>query len=274
MALFDAYIFIDWSAANKPAPIGPGVNQVWIGERIPPNSANETSYRTRYEGVSSLTCRLLEHIKNRHRVLVGFDFPYGYPSGLNRALRLPVGPQSWRAVWKYLAKNVQDNVLNVNNRFVVAGQLNTLAGGTNSGPFWGCPVGAGIANLQPFSPGFSFNAMRGVSLERLRIVETRLPGIQEAWKLFGRGSVGGQALVGIPYLYMLRHHLGLNMFSKVWPFETQFVTSPSPGQGPFILHAEIWPGVVRLNALALMAANPGLVPDQAQVRAMCEWAAN
>jgi hypothetical protein len=41
---------------------------------------------------------------------------------------------------------------------------------------------------------------------------------------------------------------------------------------PFVLHAEIWPGVVQQRADALIAANPQLIKDQAQVHAMCLWA--
>jgi hypothetical protein len=54
--------------------------------------------------------------------------------------------------------------------------------------------------------------------------------------------------------------------SKVWPFETGFMP-PTPGTGPNIVHAEIWPGILN-NRL-----QPGLIRDQAQVRAMVQWAA-
>jgi hypothetical protein len=48
---------------------------------------------------------------------------------------------------------------------------------------------------------------------------------------------------------------------------------PSPAQGPFILHAEIWPGVVEQIVQQLLAATPELIRDRAQVRVMCKWAA-
>ena len=88
----------------------------------------------------------------------------------------------------------------------------------------------------------------------------------KAWKLFYNGSVGGQALTGIPYVYKLRQQPGLAYVSRVWPFETGFTQIPVSENDPFILHAEIWPGVVQ----HLVNNGPGMIKDQAQVRAMCQ----
>jgi hypothetical protein len=99
-----------------------------------------------------------------------------------------------------------------------------------------------------------------------------LQGVQEAWKLFGAGSVGSQALTGIPYVHGLRHYADLKDDSRVWPFETRFNERPSPDKGPFVLHTEIWPGVVRTETDEMIGADPLLIRDQAQVRAMCTWA--
>jgi hypothetical protein len=38
-----------------------------------------------------------------------------------------------------------------------------------------------------------------------------------------------------------------------------------------IVHAEIWPGVVRAETRRLMADRPQLIKDQAQVMALCLW---
>ena len=232
----------------------------------------ETFHRTRHEGISYLTSLLLEHVEKRRRVLVGFDFPYGYPSGFSQALGLSFGLHPWRRVWDFLADKIQDNAKNVNNRFIAAGELNAIVGGNTAGPFWGCPLGTRIANLQRRSPGFPFNSTGGVWLQRLRIVEKRLSGTQEAWKLYGAGSAGSQALVGIPYVYRVRRHPELAWFSRVWPFETGFTADPSPDRGPFVLHSEIWPGVVKVRTKNLLNADKTLIQDQAQVRAMCQWA--
>lgn len=82
---------------------------------------------------------------------------------------------------------------------------------------------------------------------------------QSPWKLFGNGSVGGQALTGIPVVSSLRHDPSLAEASAVWPFE---VTVPelSAGRGA-VIHAEIWPSLINAPTV------PGQVKDQTQV--MC-----
>jgi len=274
MPLFDAYIFVDWSARNFSHPLLETENAVWVGKLIPGDNLQEENYhRTRFDGFANITSCLLDQVKKRRRILVGFDFPYGYPTGFASALDLQTGTESWRSVWAKLTEKVVDSNNNQNNRFVAAGELNTILGNGNPGPFWGHPVGYNINNLQATSPGFPFNARGNVQLKRLRIVESRLTrnGIQETWQLFGRGSVGSQALVGIPYVYKLLRHVGLDTISRVWPFETQFTTTPSCNRGPFILHAEIWPGLVNQRTQELTAN--GWIRDRAQVRIMCQWAA-
>jgi hypothetical protein len=78
--------------------------------------------------------------------------------------------------------------------------------------------------------------------------------------------------MGIPRLQELRCHPLLSAYSSVWPFETGFVERPGWGRKTWILHAEIWPGLVNNKTDQLCIANPGWVKDQAQVIAMCEWA--
>jgi hypothetical protein len=139
------------------------------------------------------------------------------------------------------------------------------------GPFWGHPDKVTCLNLMPISPGFPFRTDKRVLLRRLRIVESRIGGLQETWKLYGAGSVGSQALVGIPKLHCLRQDKNLRQHSKVWPFETNFTQTPTPKKGPFILHAEIWPGIVSLETECILSEENIFIKDQAQVRAMCRW---
>jgi hypothetical protein len=97
------------------------------------------------------------------KVLVGFDFPYGYPAGFCHALSLPSGPHEWLQIWNELANKVVDRPDNTNNRFAVASALNAIAGNSRSGPFWGCPVKTTFSSLQSCSPGFPFAAPNGIS---------------------------------------------------------------------------------------------------------------
>jgi hypothetical protein len=86
------------------------------------------------------------------------------------------------------------------------------------------------------------------------------------WQLLGTGSVGGQALAGIPYVSRLRHAPGLDAVSRVWPFETGFTEEPVGVTGPAVVHAEIWPSLA--NPYLRSGDSP---KDRAQVLAMLRW---
>jgi len=123
------------------------------------------------------------------------------------------------------------------------------------------------------SPGFPFpydNANADETLPRFRCTEEQDNGAQETWKLFGNGSVGRQALSGIPYLHKLRYHQQLDEYSIVWPFETGFADPTRGNEGPQIVHAEIFPKAV---GILNDAPNNG-VPDEQQVWSMVQHARN
>jgi hypothetical protein len=87
--------------------------------------------------------------------------------------------------------------------------------------------------------------------------------MQPIWKLFGNGSVGSQALLGIPHLTALRNDSVLSPVSRVWPFETGLGALPSrPKRDFLIVHAEIYPSLLRIQLTA------GQVKDAVQVRTM------
>ncbi|MGZ9115073.1 MAG: cobalamin biosynthesis protein CbiG, partial [Brevundimonas sp.] len=80
--LFDAYIIADWTAAEG-KKLGDG--SVWIGvakRDVRFRLYTEThNVATRAEGEKLLASLLAEHRKRGDRVLVGFDFNFGYPAG-------------------------------------------------------------------------------------------------------------------------------------------------------------------------------------------------
>lgn len=282
MSLFDAYFFVDWNASSTPTRIRPEKDAVWLGELVRGSLPTERYHRTRAACVHDLSVRLQTLAADGLRGLVGFDFAYGYPRGLADALGLPAGPAAWARMWSFLASKVTDDARNRSNRWRVAAEMNaTLMPASHPvGPFWGCPPSAATATLKPDKQArqltFPFHTRSGGSLQEWRLPERRAratnPSVQSAWKLFTSGSVGSQALVGIPRVAQLRHGTVLAPFSKVWPFETGFVPTPSPAAGPFVLHAEVWPVLFHNDVQAQLSADPQLVPDQAQVRVLCLWA--
>ena len=280
MTLFDAYFFVDWSASSKPTRLEPKKDTIWLGELVRGSAPAERYHRTRSACVHDLVARLRVLTAQGLRVLVGFDFPYGYPRGLAAALGLPAGAAPWAATWSLLASKLTDGASNENNRWHVAAELNRalMPAAGPIGPFWGCAAGAATATLKPSKEegklSFPFLSRSGQQLQEWRHAENRASSsVQSAWKLFTSGSVGSQALVGIPCVAKIRHDTRLAPFSQVWPFETGFVPTLSPATGPFVLHAEIWPVLFNSEVTAQRAADPKLeILDQAQVRALCAWA--
>ncbi len=81
------------------------------------------------------------------------------------------------------------------------------------------------------------------------------------WKLYYQGSVGGQAITGIPVVKRL--HDARNV--KLWPFETGWnALAPTDVADVEAVFAEVYP--------SLYAAKPnaGEIKDQAQVRGACD----
>jgi hypothetical protein len=274
MSLFDAYIFVDWSARNGIGPARPVADSIWIGESVRGAEPRESYVRTRNQACAALIQRASSLTAERSRILIGFDFPYSYPQGFGKCLSPGARKLPWLRVWEKLSSLVVDDDDNKSNRFGVAARINREIGGRRKGPFWGRPASCAVAGLHPYAAKYPFTALSGVKLNRLRITEKRLRGVQESWKLIGVGSVGSQALLGIPRVHFLRCSDGLAGHSLVWPFETGFTSSVTPAHGPFILHAEIWPGIVKQEVMAMLRARPKIIRDQAQVRCMCDWAAN
>ncbi len=275
MSLFDVYIAVDWSAKNSPTPAEPSKDSVWFCESIADSSGSAITqqpeyFRTRSECISHVRKRLLLHAAENRRVFVGFDFAYGYPAGFSKALGY-TGASPWRWTWTEISRLIQDGEDNRNNRFEVASMLNSRCGTRTPGPFWGCPTNSQTETLKSDMANqftYPYIVSNECHLPRLRRTEQVLPGVQPTWKLFTTGSVGSQVLVGIPAVLRLRENPFLRDFSRVWPFETGFTSTPTPDKGPFVLHAEIWPGVVnhRIDPKFRIA-------DQAQVHAYVTWLA-
>src|SRR5581483_8407904 len=176
-----------------------------------------------------------------------------YPSGFAPALRLRGA--SWRAVWAELARLVADDQsAGTNNRFAVAGALNARIGAA-AGPFCGVPRGHAYPHLAPTAPAYP---VRG--LERSRVCEASVRGPQPCWKLVGVGSVGSQALLGIPRVARLRDDERLRARSLVWPFETG--PSLPGGDRALVVHAEVYPSLVPAKA------TPSRVKDSLQVEGL------
>jgi precorrin-8X/cobalt-precorrin-8 methylmutase len=252
-ALFDLYVMVDWSAAAAPKL---GADSIWIaalrrrGLSIEPVLLENLA--TRRDAAAVLRALFIGSLARGQRVLAGFDFPLGYPTGLAERLELQGAP--WRAVWDEIARSLVDGPDNRNNRFAVAAELNRRLTG-EAYPFWSCPAGSAGPFLQPKH----HRRHSAGEFPEHRLVDRRMRGPQPGWKLAGTGSAGGQALTGIPVLRALRDDPALRGRTRVWPFETG-LAAPAAGGHARVLMAEIYPSLVPAPPRA------GEVKDSAQVR--------
>jgi len=256
--LFSAYVIVDWSAAAKPST---GADSVWIGVL-----KRDVRFRMHFEShnpptraaAEKLLASILDDLKKRgERALVGFDFPLGFPRGFAAALKLP-GDPPWQAVWTQIDKMVKDKPDNTNNRFGAASEINRrLTGGPF--PFWGCPPKDALTTLQPKRA----RAHGPDDLPEFRHGELLAKGVSPIWKLYYNGSVGGQALMGIPAVRRLKAARGDAV--KAWPFELGLKTlTPADLEGVEVVVAEVYPSLYKAQP------GPGEVKDLAQVRATAE----
>jgi hypothetical protein len=256
--LFSAYVIVDWSAAAKPTT---GADSIWIGVL-----KRDVRFRMAFESYNPPTrgeaekrlALILDDLKKRgERALVGFDFPLGFPRGFASALKLP-GEPAWRAVWDQLDKMVKDKADNTNNRFGVGSEINRrLTGGPF--PFWGCPPKDALTTLQP-------KRSRGHGpddLPEFRHADLAAKGAASIWKLYYNGSVGGQALLGIPAVRRLK--LARGEAVRIWPFETGFrPLNEGDLEGVEAVVAEVYPSLLKAEVA------PGEVKDLVQVRTTAE----
>jgi hypothetical protein len=165
--LFDRYIAVDWSASDKPTS---GKDSIWscVGDDQG-ESLQTANHRTRRAAEAWLLEWLTAAVHAGQRVLVGLDFPYGYPAGLAAALKLQGEP--WRAVWTYLECHIADDGLNVSNRFEVAARINQQLG--RRAPFWGRPENLMLPSL-PFRKEVAYHAPEPGGLSEWRQAEQQL----------------------------------------------------------------------------------------------------
>ena len=236
MGLFDRYIAVDWSAANTPRR---GKDSIWIAD----SAMDSVNPPTRHEAMVIIAERLLAARAANERVMLGFDFVFGYPQGAAEAI---TGGADWRALWAHLAAAVIDNPDNNSNRFRVAAAINARLAAPH---YWGHPHQHRYDNLKPRRP-----AAYATIPERRR-AEILARTTQPVWKLTGAGAVGSQSMLGIARLEALRHHPDLGPDIAIWPFDTAFADVLDRP----ITIVEIYPSLFPLD-------DPAITPkDRAQV---------
>lgn len=247
MPLFDAYLMVDWSASSTPKT---GKDSIWWAFRERSGDERVGNPATREQARRDIIGLLEAASADGRRVLAGFDFPFGLPRG---AAKVIAGRPRWDALWKTLAKEVEDRPDNSNNRFALASRLNGRFG--EGGPFWGHPHKHAHDALFPKRPirADAYAPLRRHTEQRIRTAKT-------VWQLYGNGSVGGQALLGIAFLQRLITQPSLQDRVSVWPFQQE-------SDRPIVL-AEIYPSLVKIENQA------GVPHDRTQVTTLARYFAD
>ncbi len=254
--LFNAYVMVGWSAASKPST---GKDSVWIGV-LKPDARFRLQFEahnpaTREEAYLLLTKIVGDLNRLRQRVLVGFDFALGYPEGTAAALKLK--SPDWRGLWDFLGGRVSDKPTNLNSRFNDAAQMNRIMT-DQPWPFWGCPPRDAQRTLTATKPSYDPAGLPPLQRRTEAALKTK-----PLWQLYGAGTVGGQAILGIPRARALAASLGDAV--KVWPFETGWkALKEADLEGLNALIVEVNPGVIEIKA------EGGEITDRAQVRSLAE----
>ena len=137
MPLFDFYIMVDWSGGARRR--GGRADTIWIafGPRTA-EAASTVNPHSRTEAIRAIESILDKTISAERRVLLCFDFAYGYPVDFAAALQAATGRSDrdlpWVTLWQYLSEHVKDDEgtalgakpSNRSNRFEVANRINAL----------------------------------------------------------------------------------------------------------------------------------------------------
>ena len=258
MPLFHTHVIVDWSARSQPSPAKPTKDAIWwaVARTDGSVAVEKPEYtRTRHEAVGRLARIVADELDAGRRVLVGFDFPFGYPAGVAERL---TGQASGLALWDWLAERIDDAPDNANNRYDVAAAINAAYAGL--GPFWGRPSAWDYPTIPVRA---SARTCQGRHPPERRIADHRAKGAKTVWQLAYAGSVGSQMLLGLPALKRLAADPRLAGRAAIWPFETGLRTPDAPA-----VIAEVYPSLLRNEVRARQRDREIL--DRAQVRVNAE----
>ena len=215
---WDTFVMVDWSGGNDRGP-RPVPDAIWVGISRADHDEPQQYFRNRQVFTTWMLAFLETELTANRRTMVGFDFPFGYPTGFGKHL---TGTDDPLMLWDWFSDRVEDTP-KANNRFDIAGNINATLPGV--GPFWGNGLKRDIADLPRKGLARTPNPF-----PEKRAVEQLAKGSFTLWQLAGAGAVGSQVIMGLPVLTHLRRSFPNKI--SVWPFED--LTTP-------IAFVEIWP---------------------------------
>ncbi|WP_339762795.1 gephyrin-like molybdotransferase Glp [uncultured Sulfitobacter sp.] len=226
MTGFDTFVVIDWSGGNDTGA-SPRKDAIWAGVTRNGQDQDPVYLRNRTVAEAWIVDLIRAELEAERRVMIGFDFPFGYPAGFAEALTGYTDPL---VLWDWFEARIEDSP-ETNNRFDLAAEMN-LGLGDGVGPFWfnGLP-NRDIPGLLRRKEGYAN------PFSEKRQAETRAKGAFSCWQMGGAGAVGSQVFMGLPVLSRLRKRFHGEI--NVWPFEQ--IKRP-------VAFVEVWPSLTVGNA--------------------------
>ena len=237
MTAFDSFCVVDWNSGNDTGAT-PKKDAIWAAAVVAGEAQKPRYLRNRVVALEWIEGLIEAELQASRRLLLGFDFPFGYPIGFAEHV---VGRASTPAVWDFFAEHLHDEPES-NNRFDLAGELNSRFAGI--GPFWFNSLKRDIDHLPRKG-----RARRDHGMPERRAVEIEQGGAFTVWQMGGAGAVGGQVMTGMAALSSLRRRFKGKL--SVWPFEDESE----------IHVVEIWPTLID----PVVKASNDSIRDRAQV---------
>ncbi len=258
MTMFNGYIMVDWSAANSRTT---GADSIWVAELLGDlTQIKLMNYPTRTCVRKYLKSIMKEATEKNHRLLIGFDFPFGYPANAYSKFCFK-DYNNWYSLSQFIHDKITDTDKNKNNRFDVASDFNKCFP-DNNGPFWGRPTDKKNKDKYPYLKNENPKIYNEKLISEFRHVEDKLKEqtgkqAKSVWQLFSGVTVGSQTLMGIPTLHKLKKYTNC----AIWPFES------IDNKSKHVI-AEIYPSIWKSKEED--KRNLGLVKDAGQVKTVVE----
>ncbi|MEM6277408.1 MAG: gephyrin-like molybdotransferase Glp [Pseudomonadota bacterium] len=241
---WDRIVMVDWSG-GAPGPKRPRrlpKDKIYIAEAVDGIPGEPRYIPDRVAAERELSAIMTRSLEAGERLLMGFDFPFGYPAGFVRAV---TGFDDPFVLWSLLARRLPTST-HALERTTLAAEFNVVFDG--DGPFWFDPFRKGTVPMRK---------PKTFPIAEWREAERRTKGAFSLWQLGGAGAVGSQALTGIATLERLRQTFAGRV--SVWPFEP--LTAP-------IAFVEVWPSLLRAEVAAAQRLDEP--KDATQVRVLAE----
>ncbi len=239
MSGIDTIVMMDWSGVNDRGP-RPKADAIWSATCRMDAAGGGAEPPVYHRSIAAAETWLRDLIGREglvgRRLLVGLDFPFGYPEGAGRRI---AGSDDPRALWAFFA-DAFAALGEGEGRFHIAARLNALWPG--DGPFWFNGLKTDLGGLPRTRP-----AALPEGVPERRAADQAAPGAFTCWQMGGAGAVGSQAMTGMALIGRLRRDL---QQVTVWPFE-------APGAVHLV---EIWPSLFG-DAVARAMDDPSLPRD-------------